>query len=116
MAQAAPSLEPPMASSTEDGGDKDEEPDPAEDNGGIHLTPSAMDITAVLPIKPEITLPKLTEEELYTDIVLPKVTYDDARRLMTRTDFFDGLDHDNVRLRDALFVKRVWLTGTDHYG
>ncbi len=106
MAQNAPKLDPPMgnpsADADDDGGD--EEPDPAEDNGGINLTPSAMDVIAMHAAKPVQPLRKLSEDELYADIVLPRVTYDDARRLMTRTDFFDGLDHDNVGLaREGVF-------------
>ncbi|CAK9781101.1 hypothetical protein CC85DRAFT_282535 [Cutaneotrichosporon oleaginosum] len=100
MAQRVPKLDPPMrnpnrADDDDDDGD-DEMPDPAEDNGGINLTPSTMDVVALHAAKPSVPLRKLTEEELYADIVLPRVTYDDARRLMTRTDFFDGLDHDNI--------------------
>lgn len=98
MAQNAPSLNPPMRGE-EVSGDPDG-PDEDADNGGIHLTPSILDNMATVAVKTEPDLPKLTEEELYEEIVLPKVTYDDARRLMTRTDFFDGLDHDNVRFRD----------------
>lgn len=33
------------------------------------------------------------------DLVLPKVAYDDARRIMTRTDFLDPLDHIHVSTR-----------------
>lgn len=96
MAHATPSLDPPMGTSAVAHGGDNDVLVPAEDLGGVHLTPSSMDVTAVLAVKPTAPLPKLTEEELYADIVMPKVTYDDARRLMTRTDFFEGLDHDNV--------------------
>ncbi|BEI93296.1 uncharacterized protein CcaverHIS019_0509240 [Cutaneotrichosporon cavernicola] len=99
MAQNAPKLDPLMAMGdpkAKEEDEDDEKPDPAEDHGGIDLTPSAMDVVAMHTAESSVPLPKLTEDELYTDIVLPRVTYDDARRLMTRTDFFDGLDHDNI--------------------
>lgn len=98
MAQNAPKLDPPMSNPSEEDDGDDEVPDPAEDYGEINLTPSAMDVVAMQAAKSDVPMPKLTEDELFADIVLPRVTYDDARRLMTRTDFFDGLDHDNVRL------------------
>ena len=33
---------------------------------------------------------------LAEDILLPKVTYEEARKLMTRTDFLEPLDHAHV--------------------
>lgn len=33
------------------------------------------------------------------DLHLPKVAYDDARRIMTRTDFLEPLDHLHVSCR-----------------
>jgi hypothetical protein len=30
------------------------------------------------------------------DIILPKVSYDEARRVLTRTDFVDSLNHLHV--------------------
>lgn len=73
------------------------EQDPEEDLNldEIHLTPAPADDMAVEAH--DSRRPELSEEELNKDIDLPRVTYDDARRLMTRTDFFEGLDHDNVR-------------------
>lgn len=93
LADQIPPLDPPMD-------EMDEQPEDA--NEGIHLTPSVVDLadstgsTSALPVL-ATTGKTLTEEELHKDLVLPAVSYDEARRHMTRTDFFIGLDHDNVR-------------------
>lgn len=64
----------------------------------IHLTPAPADDEAAE--QPQETHgPAMPEDELNRDIDLPRVSFDDARRLMTRTDFFEGLDHDNVSWR-----------------
>lgn len=89
MAQEAPRLRPLKAEL-----EAPADPEEGLDLNEIHLTPAPADDMAVeahVSRRPEIS-----EEELNKDIDLPRVTYDDARRLMTRTDFFEGLDHDNV--------------------
>lgn len=78
---------------------------PATDDIGIHLTPSAVDLVDASAATSELpalttTGKKLTKEELEEDLVLPSCSYDEARRHMTRTDFFIGLDHDNVSLHE----------------
>lgn len=77
---------------------KDMEKDPEENLNldEIHLTPAPADDRAVEAHDSDKPT-EISEEELNKDVDLPRVTYDDARRLMTRTDFFEGLDHDNVR-------------------
>lgn len=82
----------------------EESEDEELDLNKIHLTPAPADIEApaeseVIEVNENTSGPKISEEELNKDIDLPRVTYDDARRLMTRTDFFEGLDHDNVSKR-----------------
>lgn len=72
----------------------EEDPEKNLDLDEIHLTPAPADDRA--STAHDSDRPEISEEELNTDIDLPRVTYDDARRLMTRTDFFEGLDHDNV--------------------
>lgn len=49
-----------------------------------------------VPVADDSGSPKTHFLDLTADCELPKVSYDDARRLMKRTDFFDGLDHANV--------------------
>lgn len=79
-------------------GNQDEDDDDPE---VIHVTPSPIDILEKekkAPIKQEEPVDEepMSQEELEAELVMPKVSYDDARRLMTRADFFEGLDHANV--------------------
>jgi len=52
-----------------------------------------VDLTAVEDASDETPEPVPTLEDLH----MPRVSYDDARRIMTRTDFVEELDHLHVR-------------------
>jgi len=52
-----------------------------------------VDLTAVEDASDETPEPVPTLEDLH----MPRVSYDDARRIMTRADFVEQLDHLHVR-------------------
>ncbi|KAL1411457.1 hypothetical protein Q8F55_002413 [Vanrija albida] len=91
LAEKGPALEPPLGHRPEH--EETDFPD------GVQLIPSVWDQSTgdPAPIDDEnASVPHVDTADLMVDVDLPKVTFDDARRLMTRTDFFEGLDHDNI--------------------
>ncbi|WOO81138.1 uncharacterized protein LOC62_03G004670 [Vanrija pseudolonga] len=91
LADKGPALDPPLGHRPDH--------DAVDSPDGIQLTPSVYDQTSgcPAPIDDENeSVPHVPAADLSVDVELPKVTFDDARRLMTRTDFFEGLDHDNI--------------------
>jgi hypothetical protein len=105
VAQRAPTLEPLVllsADDSTDGNGTDKDADIGSKEEAVHLFPAPIDISkhdAIVQtenLECELAAPAIDKEALYKDLELPAVCYDEARRIMTRTDFFDGLDHANV--------------------
>lgn len=94
LAKMVPSLDSPIL----------EEEDDDDEAGKIHLSPLPIDYDHSAEIVAEENtivaaeniLAGEPEIKLYENVILPGVSYDDARRIMTRTDFFEGLDIANV--------------------
>ncbi|ODO06441.1 hypothetical protein L198_01673 [Cryptococcus wingfieldii CBS 7118] len=84
LAQAGPALTPYPPALPSIPSKDDVEYRPVPDNDGEHVrSSSSVNITPPVEISSE-------------DLVLPKVTFEEARRIMTRADFLGALDHYHV--------------------